>query len=321
VSKKPVPPPSKYLGIVPDRGILELDRFTSANLYAWERASQDLNELTGVLFYHLEPERQRLRAELLASLDRPYFPLYEKNWGRIVAYRYSNSPLSSAGSLRDIGGRFNVGTELDGGTIKGWPALYLAENYETAYREKFGLKRDQVVNGLTPDELALQPGSSHSFVQVDIKLNKVFDLTSSASLSALEKILQKFKVPARAKELHKKLRFPRNQPILFRTAAHLFHHVCMFNWRVIPTQFGFPSTSQILAELIFAAGYEAILYKSSKSGARCLAVFSENLLDDSFVELADAPPQAVVHPRLISDTVEALSGWDTIAPQLRSNRK
>ncbi len=321
MSRKPVPPPSKHISIVADRGILELDRFTDANLDAWKRASQDLDEYTSVLFYHLEPERQRLRTELLASLDRPHLTLSEKNWGRMVKYQYSNAPLSSAGSLKDIGGRFNVGTELDDGTIKGWPALYLAEDFETAYREKFRLKRDQLFNGLNPDELALQPGSSHSFVQVNIKLNKIFDLTSSASLSALEKILQKFKVPTRAKELHKKLRFPQNQPILFKSAAHLFHHVCMFNWRALPIQFGFPATSQILAELIFAAGYEAILYKSSKSGARCLAVFSENLLDGSFVELADTSPPAVIYPRLTSDTAEALSGWDTIAPQLRSNRK
>lgn len=321
MSKKPIPPPSKQTGIVPERGILELDRFTDANLDVWKRASQDLDEYSSVLFYHLEPERQRLRTELLASLDRPHLVFSEQNWGRMVKYQFSNSPLSAAGSLRDIGGRFNVGTELDDGAFKGWPALYLAEDYETAYREKFGLKRDQVVSGLTPDELALQPGSSHAFVQVNIRLHKVFDLTSSASLGALEKILLKFKVPVRAKELRKKLRFPLNQPILFRTAAHLFHHVCLFNWRALPRQFGLPSTSQILAELIYAAGYEAILYKSSKSSNRCLAVFPENLLDGSFVELADTPPQTVIHPKLTYDTAEALSGWDTIAPQLRSHRK
>ena len=85
---------------------------------------------------------------------------------RTVTYQYSLQPLSAAGSLQAVGQRFNAGFELDTGTLSPWPALYLAQNFETAFREKFQLASDVVADGLTPQELALEHDVSHSTVFV-----------------------------------------------------------------------------------------------------------------------------------------------------------
>jgi hypothetical protein len=80
------------------------------------------------------------------------------------------------------------------------------------------------------------------------------------------------------------------------------------NWRVLPIQFGLPSPSQILAELIRAADFEAVAYQSSKSGKKCLAVFVDRLAPGSCVALSGDPPAGVIS-RLDETTAEALAGW------------
>ena len=82
----------------------------------------------------------------------------------MVTYQYSLEPLTCAGSLQALGGRFNAGCELDANTMRPWPALYLAQNFETAYREKFQLASDVQVDGLTPQELSLEGAVSHTTV-------------------------------------------------------------------------------------------------------------------------------------------------------------
>ena len=109
---------------------------------------------------------------------------------RILTYQYCLEPLSCAGSLWDIGGRFNAGAELDDGTLKPWPAR--------------------------------------------------------------------------------------------------------------------------------AAGFEAILYRSTKGSGKCLAVFPDLLASGSFIELSDQPPTAQTHLRLDDNSADELAGWDTLPPQLRS---
>ncbi len=322
LKNKRLPPTPKPTVLQPPLGILELERFSEESLYRWSKLSDSLNEFEDTLYHALEPERKRLRSELVESLAKQKSKhVNEKNWTRIVAYRYSNAPLSSAGSLNGIGGRFNAGVELDANTMQAWPALYLAENYETAFREKFQLAKDERVDGLSADELALDAGASHSFVQVNIDLTKVFDLTDSDSLGDLCKIIAKFKTPQRVKELRQELRMPTNQALLVRTPANLYRTVCEFNWRSRPIQFGLPANSHLLADWVIAAGYEAILFLSSKSYGRCLAVFPDQLLDQSFVELAEPAPASVVFTRLDTETAESLSGWDSVLTKFRSVKK
>ncbi len=105
---------------------------------------------------------------------------------------------------------------------------------------------------------------------------------------------------------------------MVQTGKQLHEMVLKQNWRILPIQYGLPAQSQILAELIRAAGFEAILYQSTKGPGKCLAVFPDLLDGQSFVELVDKSPPAVKHVRLDIDTATELAGWDILPPQLRA---
>ena len=299
-------------------GILELDRFTEASLNRWNAVSKDLDELQGVLYFGVQPEQRRIRDELIGALKRSALTRLDfPKWVRFVTYQYSLEPLSCAGSLQQIGGRFNAGAELDRGTLNPWPALYLAEDYETAFREKFQLAQDEQTDGLTPQELALGQGVSHAAVVVQGHLSRVFDMTTPQSLVAVAQVFRRVKMPQRARQLKKQLLISNSGITMIQTGQQLYDAVLKHNWRTLPIQFGLPTQSHTLAELIRAAGFEAILYRSTKGPGRCLAVFPDLLDSSSFVELVDTPPSGVQYSRLDSDSAEALAGWDALPPQLR----
>ncbi len=302
-------PAQKSSGPSKPRGLLELDSFTEANLAQWQRASDDLDELHRLLHYGTEPERQRYRPQLLGALKGTGgTAMSMTNWCRLVTLKYGDAPLSAAGSLFDVGGRFNVGHGLDECTThKPWPAFYLAEDYETAFREKFQIKSTETSGGLSPEELALTP-ASHVTIALRGQLTGVFDLTSARNLVDVMKILSKVKMPPKAKELTRRLRGSGPGFAMLRTAEELFHVILEQNWRVIPVQFGLPARSQVLAELIRAAGFEAILYRSSKGSKRCLAVFPDQLQNGSFIELQDEASASVKHTRLDASTAPDLDG-------------
>ena len=198
-------------------------------------------------------------------------------WVRIITYQYSLEPLSCAGSLRDVGGRFNAGSELDTGTLTAWPALYVAEDLQTAFREKFQLAQTGSVDGLTPQELALEHGVSHGTVFVQGRLHSVFDMTTSRTLDAVARVLRRIKMPSRATQIKRKLVIPSTALTMIQGGSQLHDAALKHNWRLLPVQFGLPAPSQTLAELIRAAGFEAILYRSTKGSGKCLAVVPDLL--------------------------------------------
>ena len=314
-ARKPVLPALRDVAALPPppKGILELDRFTQANVESWNALSRDLDELNDVLQFGLEPVRRRRRPDLLGALAREMPVVIDiKNWVRIVSYKHSLTPLSSAGSLTYIGGRFNPGIDLEPNTIEPWPALYLAEDFETAFREKFQRRHAEVVDGLTPQELALNEGGSHSTVLLKGQLTHLFDLRGFSSLNGVARELAKIKMPGRASQLKRKLKIRERELTMARSGRQLFEMVVNQNWRVLPVQFGLPAPSQILAELICAAGFEGILYSSTKGLGVCVVIFPEQLKADSYVELLDSAPAGVKYSRLDSVTAANLSGWDEV---------
>lgn len=299
-------------------GILELDRFTTQDLQKWEQASANLNELWDLLYFGVEPQRRKHHHQLIQAIKGVGHTAFQlDHWVRIVTYQYSLEPLSGAGSLQALGGRFNAGYELDDNTMRPWPALYIAQNFETAYREKFQLGSQEGVDGLTPHELGLEGAVSHTTVFVNGQLNRVFDMAAFTSLISVAKVLSKIRLSFEVAPLARKLKFDRNTFFMVKTGQQLFNALVKQNWRVLPTQFGLPAPSQILAELIREAGFEAILYPSSKGSGKCLAVFPTNLGDASFVQLADQAPSEKTTKRLDQSTATVLEGWDAIPRQFR----
>ena len=309
-SGRPAPPAPRgaAAGTPPVKGILELDRFSAEALDRWRELSADLDELQDILYFNVEPERRRRRPELLrALLETPAEPLQLKNWARIVDYQWTLHPLSAAGSLTGYGGRFNAGTEIEGKTFDPWPSLYLASDHPTAFREKFQIEAGQTVDGLSPEELALTPGHSHTTVFVNGKLSRVFSLTP-ANLGPVARVLAKIRMPERAEPIKRKLKIKQNDLRMMTTGKQLYDAAAVHNWRVLPVQFGLPAASQILAELIRAADFEAVSYQSSKSGGTCLAVFVDRLVPGSYLEISGTPPAQAI-ARLDETTAEELAGW------------
>ena len=294
-------------------GILELDRFSLENLTRWTQLSSDLDELQAILFFGLQPEQRRLRPELIAALHAEQRVEHRmQRWVRNVAYRYSLEPLSAAGSLHGYGGRFNPGNDLDAGTLRPFPALYIAQDVETAFREKFQLPSSAGIDGLRPEELALTQIGSFLTLVVNGVLRNVFDMTSPRSLAGIARILGRIKMPERARRLQKKLGISTRALSMVRTGPHLHAAALHLNWRALPAQFGLPAPSQVLAELIREASFDGILYSSTKGSGRCVAIFPDRLSADSYVELADAAPPTATLTRLTQTNGHQLAGWDTL---------
>ena len=256
---------------------------------------------------------------MIAALQSvPPVQVHLKEWVRNVSFRYSDLPLSAAGSLMGFGGRFNIGTDVEQALHKPWPALYLAEDLETAFREKFQLARDERVDGLTPEDLALVPKDPFATIYINGYLDRVFDLDQKDCLKALCSVLRKIQLPAEARKIQRRLQIPEKAIYMIRTPSHLREEVLEKNWKVSPTQFGLPAVSHILARLILDAGFEGILYPSTKGGGRCLAVFPHNLASDrSHVELANPAPAGVTHTRLDLNSADELCGWELLRPGQR----
>lgn len=303
----------------PPKGILELDRFSNADITHWQKLSNDLDELTASLYFGIEPARRRLRSRLCDALKQTGgIALDLQSWARMVTYQYSLQPLSCAGSLQSVGGRFNAGFELDDNTLNPWPALYLAEDFETAYREKFQLASTDLTDGLKPDELALEHAVGLTTIFLNGRVENVFDMTSFVTLNSVGKIFREVKMPKEASYLARTLKISGSNKIMVQNGQQLHSAIVKNNWRIWPIQFGIPAPSQTMAELIKAAGYEGILYPSSKGPGKCLVVFSENLSDLSHIDLIGPAPSTATITRLDSSTSTSLEGWDSI-PRNRRN--
>jgi len=313
-----MPPASRVLNTaVPS--LIELDRFSSASLELWSRVSADLDQLSDTLHFGTEPERLKYRDDLLGALQccaAP--PLSFERWTRMVTYSYSLSPLSAAGSLTGYGGRFNVGRDVEK-TRQFWPALYIAATHEAAYREYYQLsKGSTTTSGLTPEEMNLETRRSTSTVLLNGHIEKVFNVGDIGALEPVCAILKKIKLPRDVGPLIRRLKMKRNAIAMITSPALMQKAILENNWRIGPVQFGLPSPSQILAELIRSAGYEAIQYPSTKNGDTCVAVFPSNIASDrTFVALSDSGPEEISHLRLDMDTADQLCGWEMLRTEDR----
>jgi hypothetical protein len=284
-----------------------LDQFSRASLQQWNKFSSDLDEYHIRLFYHLEGLREAHNSELIESL-RTSSPgaIRTGSWCRLVSFRYSDDFLSSRGSLIN-GGRFNIGADLDPRRFPGFPALYIAEAQETAYAEFFGAAESDSLGGISGHEFALQSESSFSMVRLTLKIENVFDLTNTKNLHAFSKVIAKFKMTSELRGLGRAIGIS-SSPMLIRSPALLKKDLTSSGWRNYPVQYEIPANSQVFGRLLRDAGFEGVIYPSSKGRGKCVAVFTENLEGtDSFVELADKAPASAKHVRLDSNNWKELS--------------
>jgi hypothetical protein len=274
------------------RGLLELERFSEKDLDRWNQLSSHLDRLHNALHFGFESQRHEVRQKLIDAVrDAVPTSVSVEGWCRVVDHQFSIQPLNPVGSLFHVGGRFNVGRDIPVEVRSPWEALYLASDYETALREKFGLPRSGVTSGLRNEDLALFPSKSHSAVFLQGRVAHAFDLTDLPSLAPLCRVLSKFSMPPDVTRAMRALGISAKAIQVIRSPRTLMKAVMEPNWRQWPAQFDVPSVSQILGGVVLSAGFEGIVYPSSKSGERCLAVFPRNVFHrETYVALSCKPP-------------------------------
>lgn len=282
---------------------LLLDQFTHSELRRWKKNSELFNRFQRQYFFSVEAQRATYEKEIREALLNVESRTIDINgWRRAVRHRWSVEPLSSRGSVVDIGGRFNMGSAIDKNRFPPFNALYIAEDQETALREFFQIA-DTNGSGLTREEFALCPPNSLAIVALKGRVYNVFDLTEPANLEGFAAIIRGFKLDSEVKAMAKQLGIKRLS--LARSATRVLKTFFQENWRRGPNLYGLPSNPQIFGRLLYLAGFEGVLYRSTKSARRCLGVYPHNL-GRSCICLADESPEQTKYPELNRDTRKQL---------------
>lgn len=209
------------------------------------------------------------------------------------------------------GGRFNLGIDLDSSKFPIFPALYIAENYATAYEERFGLPPSSS-SRIHGHDFALRDPGSFTSVNVSGCVLNIFDLRSAicdlrsaVNLKHFASIISRFGIPKELKDLARSVGIP--GPFLVAKGGLLKKTLLAHNWRLYPSQYEIPANPQVFGRLILDAGFDGIMYPSTKGSKNCIVLFPANFAEsDSYVEVADAPPPGATNLRLDS------SSWQEI---------
>ena len=172
-----------------------LDTFTENDLEYWSDRYEDAQRYCDRVYFDLERQRAANHEALCDALrgaggvDVPV-----DGWARVCDYRWSLAPLSPAGSLKGIGGRFNIGSDLDRARGQQFPALYIAEDVDTAYLEFFGGPPETDAGELKLQEFALRRKTSFTTFTLRGRVENVLDLRASSCLKGFAKIIATFKL-------------------------------------------------------------------------------------------------------------------------------
>jgi len=285
-----------------------LDRFTLAGIRAGKEFQNRISEFHWLMYAELAHQRSLILDDLhKAILGGAVEGRDFKGWQRVVRFRWSNRPLSMAGSLFSPGGRFNIG-DIDKARFPAFPALYLASDKETALPEALG--QDVQPGGkLTPYEAALAKPDSVAIVSMSGRVETVVDLAKAERLDAFVELIRGFHLSVdlqrMGRALAKELKIsPLN---LVRNTKELLAVLLAPNWRELPMQLGIPSTSQLFGQLVAQSGVEAIAYPSKFSERPCLAIFPQAFAGgSSYVALDSEPPRKNITTRLNRENWQSL---------------
>lgn len=280
-----------------------LDSFTEAQLDDWTRGGDLLQKLADKVYFELEALRAAKYDSLCDSLrSSPGVSLDVNGWSRVTDYRWSLSPLSPAGSIKGIGGRFNIGETLDRARGQAFPCLYIAESVETAFAEYFGESLSTQMGPLTLGELALRRDSSFTTFLLNGRIERVLDIREENSLKPFAEIIRHFSISWLTKAAFRSAGLPQRE--IIRSAKQLRRRLLMESklWRQEPTVFGIPVASQIFGRFARDADWEAILYPSGRGNGLCLGIFTENFqASDSRIDVVGEVPDGATHTILDKD--------------------
>lgn len=254
---------------------IPLEILSKGSLTQWNEYSKKVKEYLYQNYIYFAQKRSEMFSDLTESLLSQCEPYQFSDWQRNVSYKYCLNPLSIQGSVKNpAGGRFNIGN-INPTIFPPFGALYLAEDRDTAIREKYGLaKVNHSSDGLSSHELNLVKKESDVIVVVSGTICLTLDLCKQKSLEKFHKHIQKIKDPHHLFKIAKELKIQPRRSI--KTLNQLYQTIFDDNWRYHPYQCNLPANSQILGQIAHEAGIEAILFPSTKDGKRCLAVLPRN---------------------------------------------
>ena len=165
--------------------------FLENKLIVLEKMDSDARLFWADFQKYLADEREKVLNEIADALMSNIQIDYEdSNFSRIVGSKFSTMPLSSKGSyLTPSGGRVNTGQSISYHSY--FPALYIANDFETAYVEKFSFPSSDSI-GL---DLALRKPDSFTHQRVKFKLEKVIDLNNDDAINAFYEVVKDIKMP------------------------------------------------------------------------------------------------------------------------------
>jgi RES domain-containing protein len=276
-----------------------LDSVPPRAIKAWIKLHNHIVDYTAEHFAYFAHRRSQVMEELKQSLQANMTTFEFSDWRRIVSHQFSNTPLSTIGSIKSFpGGRFNIGV-IDTERFPQFPALYLAEDASTAFLEMTGLKPDNVFEGLSAKELAAAGNFSHFVIRG--KLTAILDLTTPKSLQKFYDCLKGILLPIYYTKKAAQLKISAMVPV--KSLENLRETLLVENWRLMPMQFDSPSNSQVLGQIAHSAGIEAILYPSVKTNRKALAIYPENFTNsDAFIEITGKVAETVLLTRIDKDT-------------------
>jgi hypothetical protein len=269
----------------------------------WDRQGHTLQRLSDRVYFELERQRVAHYDALCSSLRAaPSTTVDVTDWARVTDWRWNLTPLSAAGSLNGIGGRFNIGNDLDRARNQAFKCLYIAENVDTAFGEYFGSSLSTIKGGLSFSELALRRASSFTTFLLRGQLEQVLDLRTDESLHAFAEIIKTFDISGETKEAVRTAGLPPRA--IMRSALELWGQLLAppSEWRLEPQAYGIPAACQIFGRFVQDAGFEGILFPSQQGGGSCLAVYPGNFrASDGHIEVIGAVPEGATHTMLDRD--------------------
>ncbi len=267
------------------------------------RKRVELNQRFIDYHYHFHMElakkRRALRQELHETLSRACLADYGfTRWQRTIRWKYDPHPFCTVGSL-SIGGRFNVGKNIDPETFPPFSALYIASDKPTADLEALG--QAPLGSTLSDADLALANPASVTSFSVSGRLDTVLDLSDRGSLQEFTHLIKDFKLsPALVKEARG---LPVAAPRVIKTSKQLQDSLLNPSWRHTAALCEIPANSQIFGQIASAAGIDGILYPSKLTERSCLAIFPCNFVGGtSWLKLDDEPPVNLIGPERIDAT-------------------
>jgi len=266
------------------------------------RQAKEINEkklrFSWAHYSDLASQRHVVYSELQNTIIANCTSFNFSKWQRAVKYKYALHPLCTIGSYQFTGGRFNYGNSINT-ELSAFPALYIAQDKDTAIQEHLG--QEPISNGskLTPRDLALTATDSEALVSVSGQIEKVFDLTNKNNLNSFVDLIKQFKPSNHLIQMAREAKMGK-MPLIIKSVAKLLDSLLDPHWRSAPDNYDIPSNSQIFGHMCYTASIEGILYPSKFTKKHCLVVFPNNFPNtSSFVTLdGELPPHGNIPTRI-----------------------